>query len=244
MKTARRALYVIVLANIIHFGLGGTISSIGIAFTSATNAGFLLKLAFVFTLILAHLFLSESFTKTKIFAATIMLIGAYFLATEGRSITPNTGDVFILIACICWASGNVITKAIMKTTEVSGEFVTMLRPFLGAPLLIAFCLLIPSFSDQTNQVFGTEILNTEFTFYSALSGAFTILLWVFLNRTLVFATASYMTMMSMMTPVIVAFLGYSFLNETLSFIQMLGCALIIIAGVVTHYMSDEEAASV
>ena len=42
-------------------------------------------------------------------------------------------------------------------------------------------------------------------------------------------------MMSMMTPVFVAILALSFLDEKMVPIQILGATLIILSGVVTHY---------
>jgi len=61
--------------------------------------------------------------------------------------------------------------------------------------------------------------------------------WTYLNNTLKISSASYMTMMSMITPVIVSLLAIIFLGETLIWIQILGAGLIILSGVVTHFSS-------
>ena len=49
------------------------------------------------------------------------------------------------------------------------------------------------------------------------------------------ATASYMTMMSMMTSVFVAILAVLVLGETIVLAQILGGVLTILAGIITHY---------
>ena len=71
--------------------------------------------------------------------------------------------------------------------------------------------------------------------YVVGSGVFTALLWIYLNRTLKVASASYMTMMSMMTSVFVAVLALAFLKETMNMSQIVGAVLTISAGVITHY---------
>ena len=59
--------------------------------------------------------------------------------------------------------------------------------------------------------------------------------WTYLNRTLKVATASYMTMMSMVTPVLVSLLAIIFLGETLAWVQVAGAGIIISSGVFTYF---------
>jgi drug/metabolite transporter (DMT)-like permease len=65
--------------------------------------------------------------------------------------------------------------------------------------------------------------------------------WFYLNRTLKVATASYMTLMSMVTPVLVGILALSFLGETLVWVQGVGAVLIILSGTAISF-SDIAAA--
>ena len=80
-----------------------------------------------------------------------------------------------------------------------------------------------------------NLFDTSYLIYAVGSGIFTALLWIFLNRTLKVASASYMTMMSMMTSVFVAILALGLLKETMTTAQVVGGILTISAGVVTHY---------
>jgi drug/metabolite transporter (DMT)-like permease len=59
--------------------------------------------------------------------------------------------------------------------------------------------------------------------------------WIFLYRTLKISTASYLTMMSMITPVIVSVLAVIFLDESLIWIQLIGAALIILSGILVYF---------
>jgi drug/metabolite transporter (DMT)-like permease len=67
------------------------------------------------------------------------------------------------------------------------------------------------------------------------SGFFLAMAWLYLNRTLKVATASYMTLMSMITPVIVSLLAVLFLGETLVWVQVIGAGMILLAGVLIYF---------
>jgi drug/metabolite transporter (DMT)-like permease len=49
------------------------------------------------------------------------------------------------------------------------------------------------------------------------------------------ATASYMTLMSMVTPVIVGLLALVFLGESLVWVQVVGAGMILASGVVIYF---------
>jgi O-acetylserine/cysteine efflux transporter len=233
-QNRRPALWLILLAGFVHYGLGGMFSTAGVAFTSATSAAFLSKLSFVFTVGMATLFLAEPLTRQKLGAAAIMLLGAYLLATQGQVIAPGIGNLLVIIACICWSSGTILVKLALKRAPISGELISAVRPFVGTPFLLAYSLLVPQFSAATRAAFGDSIWQPQILPYALLNGLLTVLTWVFLNRTLTVASASYMTMMSMLTPVIVAVLAFSFLGEKLAPIQFAGASLIVTGAMVTH----------
>ena len=230
----QKALFIILLAGFVHYGLGGMFSTAGVSLTSATSAAFLSKLSFVFTVGLAAIFLAEPLTQKKLGASVLMLLGAYLLATQGKAITPGIGNLLVIIACICWSSGTILTKLALRRARISGELISAVRPFVGTPFLLVYSLLVPQFSAATRSAFGDSIWQPEMIPFALVNGLLTVLTWIFLNRTLTVASASYMTMMSMMTPVIVAVLASAFLDERLAFIQLVGATLIIAGAAMTH----------
>ncbi len=236
----RKTLRLVLLANFIHYGLGAMFSAAGIAGTTATNAAFLSKLSFVFTIGLAYFLLGEPITRKKVAAGGLMLLGSYLLATQAKLITPAPGDLLILIACVWWAIGNTLSKVAIQHAHVSGDLIAALRPFVGSPFLLAYSLLAPRIAAPTSQAWGATVLDPAVTPFALLNGAMTILAWIYLNRTLSVATASYMTMMSMMTPVMVAMLGSLTFGEQLSGIQLLGAVLIIGGAVFTHFVEKRN----
>ncbi len=237
----KKILWSLLLANAINFGLGGFFNNIGVALTSAINAGFLSKFALVTTIIFAWLFLKEKLSVIKILAAAIMIGGSYLISTKGQVIVPQSGDLLVLLACAFFSLGNVLVRKTLRDEQVSGDVVSFLRPIAGIPVLLLFVWLAPLYPAPIQSVFVANYFDLRFYPYVIGSGIFTALLWLFLNRTLQVATASYMTMMSMMTPIIVTILAIMLLGEQIAPIQIYGGLLIIFAGIITHYSESHLA---
>jgi len=223
-------------ANGIQSGLGTCLSIIGIALTDAINAGFLVKLATVSTVFFAWLILNERLTFIKILMVIIMLSGAYLLTTKGQVMLPRIGDLFILAACVCWSLGNVLVRKYMQTQTLEVDIVTLQKPIAGLPVLLVLIGVAMWNADflEGNLSVLTCCTTTLASIPFALgNGVCLALTWSYLNYTLKVTTASYMTMMSMVTPIIVSLLAVVFLHESLEWIQVAGAGLIIVSGVAT-----------
>ncbi|MGD8403336.1 MAG: DMT family transporter [Anaerolineales bacterium] len=226
------------LANAIQAGLGAILNIIGIAWTNAINAGFLVKIATVTTVFFAWLILKESISGLKIAIVFLMLIGAYLLTTKGQTLLPRTGDLFILGACVCWSMGSVLVRKTLRTHAVDADVVTMQKPLASLPVffvLIGISQFSPKLFGNLQPVLKCCTFSPDYFPYAIGSGICLALTWIFLFRTLSLASASYMTLMSMVTPVIVSILALTFLNERLILIQILGAGLIILSGVAIYF---------
>lgn len=227
-------------ANILQAGLGTCLSIIGIALTDAINAGFLVKLATITTILFAWLILNENISGLKVIIVFVMLFGAYLLTTKGQTLLPKVGDLIILGACVCWSLGNVMVRKILITQRVNADVVTMQKPMAGLPvvlLLAGISVYSPSLPGSLKVVLNCCSFAPAYLPYVAGAGLCLGLAWIYLYRTLHVATASYMTLMSMATPIIVSLLAIIFLKERLVWIQIIGAGMIILAGV-TIYVSD------
>ncbi|MBU1967043.1 EamA family transporter [Patescibacteria group bacterium] len=169
-----------------------------------------------------------------------MIVGVFLVTTKGQAIIPQPGDILILLACISWSLGNVLIRKFLKNNPVSGELVSFLRPIAGLPVLLLFLSLSPFYPERIQSVFAVDLLDLTYLPYLISIGISSSLLSIFLNRTLKFASASYMTMMSMMTPVMVGIMAMMLLGESLAMIQVVGAVLIILSGVATHYLKIEK----
>lgn len=225
-------------ANGIQSGLGTCLSIIGISMTETINAGFLVKLATVTTILFAWVILKEQMTVIKILMVFTMLSGAYLLTTKGQLLLPRTGDFFILAACVCWSLGNVLVRKFIRTQSVQVEVVTFQKPLAGLPVILVLViasLWVPEIiwgNQSTLSCCEPSLAALPFALGNGICLAIT---WTYLNRTLKISTASYMTLMSMATPIFVSLLAIVFLREALVWIQVAGAGLIILSGVVTYF---------
>ena len=228
------------LANGIQAGLGTFLSIIGIAMTDAINAGFLVKMATVSTIIFAWLILGERLSKLKVGVVFVMLFGAYLLTTKGQALLPHVGDVYILAACVCWSLGNIPVKKALKTQSTNADVVTMQKPlasFLFFSTILCVSIFFPNAFGNLSETLRPYPFTVASIPFALGSGISLGLAWIFLYRTLDVATASYMTLMSMATPIMVSLLAMAFLGESLILIQFVGAVLIILsAGAI--YVSD------
>lgn len=240
LNLPKKVLLTLLFANSVHFGLGGFFNNSGVALTSAINAGFLSKFALVTTIFFAWFLLKERLTSSKILVVLAMIVGSYLISTKGQSIVPQVGDLLVLLACVAFSLGNVLIRRTLRDEVVSADIVSFLRPVAGIPIFLLFILLSPLYPVAVSEVFQVNYFDFSYFPYVLGSGVFTALLWLYLNRTLQVATASYMTMMSMMTPVFVAILAIWLLGEVIAPAQILGGLLIIFAGIITHYSENSS----
>ncbi len=225
------------LANGIQSGLGTFLSIIGIALTATINAGFLVKMATVTTILFAWLFLGEKLSFRKIVVMFFMLLGAYLLTTKGQSLLPHIGDLFILGACVSWSLGNVLVRKTLRTQAVSADVVTMQKPMASILVFGVLISLVMFFPNLAANFANTQTSPIAYFPYAIQSGILLALTWIYLYRTLSVSTASYMTLMSMMTPIMVSILAMAFLGEKLAGIQLVGAGMIVLSAAVI-YLSD------
>lgn len=236
----KQTLRTLLVANAILLGLGGFLGNAGIQLTSAVNAGFLTQFGTVTTIIFAWLLLKEKITVTKVIFMCIILLGTFLLITKGQLIIPHTGDLLLLFACICWGLGAVMVKKTLKETAINPDIVSFLRPVAGIPVLLFFIMLTPLYPVQLQEAFQLNIFDLQHWMYIVLNAFFVAFTWLFANRTLRYASASYTVMMSSITPIIVALLAIIFLQEQIARIQLVGIFLIIASSFVTQYLKIDK----
>jgi drug/metabolite transporter (DMT)-like permease len=76
-----------------------------------------------------------------------------------------------------------------------------------------------------------------FVFLTGLTEAFIIL---FMNKTIQVTNVTYYAMMTMLIPIINGILGFIFLNELLTAIQILGGCILIICGILVQKLKHEK----
>ena len=89
----------------------------------------------------------------------------------------------------------------------------------------------PGWFGGLEAVLGCCSFSVQYLPYAVVSGIGLALTWIFLFRTLKVATASYMTLVSMLTPVLVSALAVVFLGERLNGMQGAGVGMILVSAV-------------
>ena len=103
--------------------------------------------------------------------------------------------------------------------------ITIQKPIAGFPVLlvlIGFSVVFPQSFGNLSQELACCDFPPVILPYAFASGFCLAMAWIFLYRTLDVATASYMTLMSMATPIIVSILSVVILTETLVGVQIIG----------------------
>jgi len=225
-------------ANGIQAGLGTSFAMVGIALTDAVNAGFLVKFTTVTTILFAWILLREKLTALKVITVFLMLIGVYLLTTQGQVLVPQAGDIFLIAACFCWSLGSVLVRKYLKNQPLDPDVVTMQKPLASFPILLVLAgiyLVASNLAGTANELISCCSVSSGDLIYVLLTGSCLAIAWIFIYRTLKVSTASYLTMMSMLTPVIVTILAILFLGESLTWIQAIGAGLIILSGIVIYF---------
>lgn len=155
-------------SQLIFIGLvGGSIPFLlffkGLALTTAVQGSFIHKSLFLFSSLLALIFLKEKLNFKFLLGAALIFLGNLVLIKNLFSF--NKGDLLIFLAVLFWAAESVLAKHILK--NVSGTIVAGGRMFFGA----IFILLFLAASGQAGLIF--EINNSQ-------------IIWVLITAALLF----------------------------------------------------------
>ena len=227
-KATKKGIKGAVYSGIIGSGFGSLLGYIGLNLSNSINYGFVIKTTVVFVLIESYIFLKEPLTKIKMYMALILILGAYLLSTGGQTLLPRIGDVIILLSALSLATANIIVRNIIRK-DIHPDALTYIRAF-GGFILTALAAY----------VFVGRIIEPQYFYMIFQVSLFQFLLLIFLQRTLAVASASYSSMMSMMTPVIVAIIATPLFGEYLNLVQWIGAGLIMFGGIMTQVKGVAE----
>ena len=240
LATDRRTFWRIVIANSCHYTLGTILYCTGISLTTATNAGFLFGLGPIFSTLFARILLHELIPTKRILALSLLLIGAYTLSTEFRTLIPQPGDILIILAVVAWTLGNVLMRRAIRDTKISGDIVSLLKPAAGLPVFLFIALLSRVFSIEPVSALSGPIFQPEMLGYTLVCGVLSALIWIFLYRALKLQEAAYVSILGMATPVLVLLLANIVLGEVGTPLKISGGTMIVVAGIFTHWQTLQQ----
>lgn len=91
----------------------------GLGMTTAVNASLFGRSEIIFILVLAHFTLGEKIERAHFIAASTIMAGLLFVSLQGftANITFQPGDLIIVAATMCFASGNIIYRRYLPHLE-------------------------------------------------------------------------------------------------------------------------------
>lgn len=197
---------------------GRILMFVGQSFTTAINAGFLLKLTGLTTIPFAYFLLREKIERKDYIAFLIMLIGTFLLVTKGSFNIPNIGDLLLVLLVIILGFTNTLAKQVMK--EVNPNIISSLRLFFGNLLLFGF--VTPFLGKAT---FSPLTTNFVLVSISAILGF--IYLFTF-YKGIELTGASMATIFFLLSAVFTTIFAYILLGESIGIVRGLGAVLILI----------------
>ena len=193
---------------------------IGQTITTAVNAGFLIRLTPLFVLPFAYILLKEKSSKNSIFFMFIMLIGTFLLITNGTLIFPQLGDSLIILAASAIAFQNVFAKKIMRS--VSTDIIIFFRVCLSAVIIVMFVPFLLGHHSISALFDGLYyVLFTAILYFLSI-----ICQYKAIKLVGPFITTTFFLSGSLFS----ALFAYVLLGETMSFIQWVGAAGILLGG--------------
>jgi drug/metabolite transporter (DMT)-like permease len=217
-----RAHRLAVIIGILLF-LGASLQQVGLATTSATNAGFLTACYVALTPLVVWA-LSRTRPRAIVFAAgAVSLIGAWLLATSGGPAQPPTvGDGLVLVANLAWATLIAFTPIYLFKTE---------RPLTLAFSQYAVCSALAA---VTSAVFETAEPSAFLAAAPAIlfaglgAGAIGYTMQIIAQR---YTPPAEAALIMSLESVFAAVAGAFILGERLTVAGAIGCGLILVGAV-------------
>ena len=192
--------------------------TIGVKYTTATNASFLISLSVIFIPFFSWIFNKEK-PKKNIFIVLIIVLIGIMLLTLDKNLELHIGDILCLICSLLFSFHIIITERFVRNNNP----ITLGVLQFGGVAILSFLVQYPieKFSLPKNENFWISLLILS-VFCTALAYIIQTVSQKKLSSTLVGFILS-------LEPIFSGIFGYFILNEYLSFQQYVGAFLLLIS---------------
>jgi drug/metabolite transporter (DMT)-like permease len=219
-RIKKKHLSYLLAIGLVNGGLAYAFFSTGLKISSVVNCIFLMQAGVFFVPVLSYFFLKEHLKLYKIMLISILIVGVFFVTTSGEMAIPGTGDILLLLSALSFSIGTILSKIILE--EVSIITFSLFRTLFGSISILIYLAVTDGINPDINifWVFG--------------SGLMIVLGTLALSRVLRETSASYVSMMSMSTPVVTLVFAYAFLGEEMTTAQLVGGVIVVFSGFLVH----------
>ena len=197
--------------------LGSALQQVGVAYTTAGNAGFITGLYVVLVPIALFIVWHEKPGWMSIVAVVLAGVGAFLLSTGGR-FDVRAGDLLVLISALFWTFHVIVLGKYASQFEAMTFSVGQL--FICGILNFTLGIFVEPFLPFNWALVGA----VAYTAFFSLALAYTLQIWA--QRHTPPADAA---LLLSLESVFAVLSGWVFLDERLALIQILGCVLIFMA---------------
>lgn len=207
-------------------------SAFALIYTTATNTGFLMSTAVIFTPFLSYIILKSQIDKKHIMPIIIVTAGLYLLCSgNGGSFAFGLGEFFALLCAISGAGMLVFSSKYLQKMDPLATTV-MQTGFTGV-----FCVIFSLIFEDIPKL--TEIPPVGWGAIIYLAIGCTCLAYLFQNIALRHVSATYVALAFCSEPIFTAIASYFLLGELLSVKGFIGAALIMASIVMASLMPEQ-----
>lgn len=208
--------------------LGATVAPLllffGLEQTEPTDAAILINGEIIFTIIFAWLFFGEGSKDARTILSIILVVIGLGLATTDLRISGSLfqykpGNMMILLATVCWALDNNISRRFLQSTNIGPASLAMVKSLLGGSILLAATLIV----GQVDFAFPISLW-PQIIFMSVFGFGYALLL--FLKGLKKIGTVKTMMVFSL-TPIFGIIVAVFTTGSSISYLQIFATALII-----------------
>jgi drug/metabolite transporter (DMT)-like permease len=220
----RKSWIFILLGGALLFG-GSGFQQVGLATTTAGNAGFITTLYVVLVPVILVVFWREKIHWLSWLGAGIAIVGSLLLSTGG-TLHLAQGDLLEMAGALMWAGQVILVSRAVKHMDVLtfsvGQYV--IAGVLNIMVSIGMQLPIGGLASGWWTIVYVGLLSTAVGYTLQVLGQ-------------KYAPPTDATILLSMEAVFAALTGFIFLGETMRVVQLVGCSLILLAVLITQLKS-------
>lgn len=214
--------------------------TLGLQFTSASEAGIISAIAPILTLILAAIILKEKSNKWQVGSVFLSVVGVVYIIYKNGvgAVSSETlrGDILILLSVISMAFYFVIGR--LMNRRVNAMDITL---FMSVTAAIVFNLYayFSHCKDGSLENYFLAYQSTTFIWSILYLGILSTVVTSFLtNNALKVIPASQVSIFNNLSPIITVFAGILFLGENLFYYHIIGGLLVLLGIIGVNFLKS------
>ncbi|HOQ08930.1 MAG TPA: DMT family transporter [Syntrophomonadaceae bacterium] len=213
--------------------IGYTFQTIGLQYTTSSNAGFVTGVSVVLVPILDALF-KRTFPSLSTLATVILAaVGLYLMSVPAGGFHPSYGDLLVLVCAFGFAFHIVFVARYSHQHD----------PVVITSVQILFVGIVCMVLGLTTETWPEKFTHNAITAILTTSVLATSLAFLLQNALQKYSTPTRFAVVLTMEPVFAALAGYLWANEILSSRALVGAVLILCSMLMAVFIQSEPAAA-